>query len=61
MDHRRTHVIRRDPRRDYPLLVRGEGVYRYDAGGRRYLDGSGGSAAVLRHVHVLDAALIRHR
>ncbi len=28
-----------------PHIVRGEGSYLYDAGGRRYLDGSGGPAA----------------
>lgn len=29
--------------RHYPTAVRGEGVYLYDADGRRYLDGSGGA------------------
>jgi len=32
--------------RDYPVLVRGEGVYLYDASGKRYLDGSGGAVVV---------------
>ena len=44
--HQSTRVIHRDLRRDYPMLVRGEGVYLYDSDGNRYLDGSGGSAAV---------------
>ena len=41
-----TNVIHRDLHRTYPVAVRGEGVYLYDADGKRYLDGSGGSAAV---------------
>jgi adenosylmethionine-8-amino-7-oxononanoate aminotransferase len=39
-----THVFHRDPRHDYPCAVRGEGAYLYDAGGKRYLDASGGAA-----------------
>ncbi len=31
---------------EYPEIVRGEGVYLYDARGRRYLDGSGGAIVV---------------
>src|ERR1700719_4804432 len=35
-----------------PRIVRGEGSYLYDASGRRYLDGSGGPAAVsIGHGH----------
>jgi len=41
-----TKVIHRDLRVTYPTVVRGEGVYLYDEAGKRYLDGSGGSAAV---------------
>ncbi|MBA3336422.1 MAG: aspartate aminotransferase family protein, partial [Chloroflexia bacterium] len=41
-----SHVIQRDLHTVYPTVVRGEGVYLFDADGRRYLDGSGGSAAV---------------
>ncbi len=37
-------VFYRDPRHDYPVAVRGEGVYLYDADGKEYLDGSGGAA-----------------
>ncbi|TAK81641.1 MAG: aspartate aminotransferase family protein [Betaproteobacteria bacterium] len=39
-----THVLHRDPRHRYPCAVRGEGAYLYDAGGKRYLDASGGAA-----------------
>ena len=39
-----SHVFHRDPRLDYPRAVRGEGAYLYDAGGKRYLDASGGAA-----------------
>ena len=37
-------VFYRDPQHDYPVAVRGEGVYLYDAEGKQYLDGSGGAA-----------------
>ena len=47
MSRRQSAVLYRDLARDgYPTIVRGEGVYLFDADGRRYLDGSGGSAAV---------------
>lgn len=46
MASRNTSVIHRDLQRTYPTIVRAEGVYLYDADGKRYLDGSGGSAAV---------------
>ena len=46
MDPDRTCVIQRDLNRAYPTIVRGEGVYLYDDVGNRYIDGSGGSAAV---------------
>ncbi len=36
---------------DYPMIVRGEGVYLYDDRGRRYLDGSGCTAAVTHIGH----------
>jgi adenosylmethionine-8-amino-7-oxononanoate aminotransferase len=39
-----THVFHRSLRHEYPLAVRGEGVYLIDAAGRRYLDASGGAA-----------------
>jgi len=39
-----THVFHRDPRLQYPIAVRGEGAYLFDADGKRYLDASGGAA-----------------
>ncbi|MFQ5894498.1 MAG: aminotransferase class III-fold pyridoxal phosphate-dependent enzyme, partial [Nitrospinota bacterium] len=39
-------VFYRNPHRRYPAAARGEGVYIYDAEGKRYLDASGGSAVV---------------
>ncbi|HEX6318259.1 MAG TPA: aminotransferase class III-fold pyridoxal phosphate-dependent enzyme, partial [Burkholderiales bacterium] len=39
-----THVFHRDPRLAYPVAVRGEGAYLFDASGKRYLDASGGAA-----------------
>ena len=41
-----TGVIQRDLNRTYPVLDRGEGIYLFDTDGKRYIDGSGGSAAV---------------
>src|SRR5215207_10670355 len=46
MDPESTRVIHRDLNRTYPTLVRGEGIYLYDDEGNRYIDASGGSAAV---------------
>lgn len=36
----------RNFRRDYPVAVRGEGVYLFDENGKRYLDACGGAAVV---------------
>lgn len=41
-----TDVIHRDLNRPYPVIDRGEGIYLFDTDGKRYIDGSGGSAAV---------------
>ena len=38
-----TNVFYRDVAKRYPKAVRGEGVYLYDADGKRYLDGSAGA------------------
>ncbi|MCC6315083.1 MAG: aspartate aminotransferase family protein [Thermomicrobiales bacterium] len=46
MDATASAVIHRDLQHVYPTIVRGEGIYLYDADGNRYIDGSGGSAAV---------------
>ena len=49
----RTRVIHRDLNRTYPTLVRGEGIYLFDAEGKRYIDASGGSAAVTAIGHAV--------
>ena len=46
IDPELTNVIHRDLHRAYPLIDRGEGIYLYDSEGKRYIDGSGGSAVV---------------
>jgi adenosylmethionine-8-amino-7-oxononanoate aminotransferase len=46
IDAAESRLIYRDLQKVYPTIVRGEGVYVYDADGKRYLDGSGGSSAV---------------
>jgi len=40
------HIFHRDPQEEYPLIVKGEGIYLYDNTGKRYLDACGGSTAV---------------
>ncbi|MCL7452292.1 MAG: aspartate aminotransferase family protein [Anaerolineae bacterium] len=44
--HPQGHVFYRRMAHDYPVIERGEGVYLYDAGGRRYIDASGGPLVV---------------
>lgn len=39
-----SHIFPRHSQNPPPLAVRGEGIYLYDAQGKRYLDGSGGAA-----------------
>jgi len=41
-----TNVFVRELDREYPLIVRGEGVWLYDEGGNAYLDGVSGGAMV---------------
>lgn len=41
--HPHGNVLYRKLRYEFPMMVRGEGVYLYDAGGKRYLDASGGA------------------
>lgn len=53
MELERTRVIHRDLNRAYPTLVRGEGIYLFDDRGNRYIDGSGGSAAVTAIGHAV--------
>jgi adenosylmethionine-8-amino-7-oxononanoate aminotransferase len=52
-----TRVFHRDPRRRYPVAVRGDGAYVIDRDGKRYLDASGGAAvSCLGHS---DAAVVK--
>ncbi|NOT09186.1 MAG: aspartate aminotransferase family protein [Gemmatimonadales bacterium] len=45
-----THVLYRNLARDYPLIVRGEGCWLFDASGRAWLDACGGAyVACLGH------------
>ncbi|MFM9108697.1 MAG: aspartate aminotransferase family protein [Chloroflexota bacterium] len=53
MDAARSAVLHRDLHRTYPAIARGEGVYLFDEDGNRYLDGSGGSAAVTAIGHAV--------
>lgn len=57
MDALETRVIHRDLSRAYPTLVRGEGIYLFDSDGNRYIDGSGGSAAVTAIGHGVPEVL----
>jgi adenosylmethionine-8-amino-7-oxononanoate aminotransferase len=54
MDPDSTNVIYRDLQKRYPTVVRGEGIYLFDADGKRYIDGSGGSAAVTSIGHGVE-------
>jgi len=56
-----SHVFGRDTRTQFPVAVRGEGIWLYDSTGKRYLDASGGAAvSCLGHDHpaVREAAVI---
>ena len=39
-------LFHRDLSYDYPLIVRGEGIYLYDETGKRYIDGAAGASNV---------------
>jgi adenosylmethionine-8-amino-7-oxononanoate aminotransferase len=39
-------AVHRDWDREFPIIVRTEGIYLYDQDGRQYIDGSGGSSVV---------------
>jgi adenosylmethionine-8-amino-7-oxononanoate aminotransferase len=59
-----SHVFYRKLTREFPRVVRGEGVYLYDDAGRRYLDGSSGAlvASVGHGVHeIADAVAAQMR
>ena len=40
------HIFYRNPRKFYPTVSHGQGIYLYDMDGKRYIDGSGGAAVV---------------
>lgn len=40
------NLFHRDLQREYPVIVRGEGIYLYDDAGRRYIDGIAGAGNV---------------
>lgn len=40
------NIFYRRMQKEHPLIVKGDGVYLYDAEGKRYLDGSGGAIVV---------------
>lgn len=44
MTSNRTRILHREPRRDLPVAVAGDGPYVIDNAGKRYLDASGGAA-----------------
>ena len=41
-----TSLFFRDPKHEYPVIVRGEGIYLIDEQGRRYIDGTSGAGNV---------------
>jgi adenosylmethionine-8-amino-7-oxononanoate aminotransferase len=57
MDPDLTNVIYRDLHMHYPTVVRGEGIYLFDSDGKRYIDGSGGSAAVTSIGHGVEEVI----
>ena len=57
-----SRVFHRAPRHAYPVAVRGEGAYLFDAAGKRYLDASGGAAvSCLGHSDVAVIQAIREQ
>lgn len=56
-----SRVIFRDPGKRHRFIERADGIYLYDEDGKRYIDGSGGSALVTSIGHnvpeVIDAAI----
>jgi adenosylmethionine-8-amino-7-oxononanoate aminotransferase len=47
-------AVHRDWGRDFPVIVRAEGIYLFDEHGRRYIDGSGGSSVVTSIGHGVE-------
>jgi adenosylmethionine-8-amino-7-oxononanoate aminotransferase len=57
-----SHVFYRQPKHDYPIAVRGEGIEIVDRDGNRYLDASGGAAvSCLGHDHPRVIAAINEQ
>ncbi len=57
-----SHVFGRDTRTTFPVAVRGEGLFLYDASGKRYLDASGGAAvSCLGHGHPVVREAIKRQ
>src|SRR5580658_7890456 len=57
-----SHVFGRDTRASFPVAVRGEGLFIYDATGKRYLDASGGAAvSCLGHGHPVVREAIKRQ
>jgi adenosylmethionine-8-amino-7-oxononanoate aminotransferase len=48
------HAVHRDWDREFPTIVRADGIYVYDEQGRRYIDGSGGSSVVTSIGHGVE-------
>ena len=46
MNKPNVRAVHRDWDREFPIIVRAEGIYLYDESGREYIDGSGGSSVV---------------
>ena len=46
MAEKTSALFHRDPTYDYPVIVRGEGIYLYDEADRRYIDGGAGATNV---------------
>lgn len=46
-------AVHRDWDREFPVIVRTEGIYLYDQEGRKYIDGSGGSSVVTSIGHAV--------
>ena len=55
-------IFHRSPAHDYPVAVRGEGIYLFDARGKRYIDASGGAAvSCLGHAHPRVVSAIKRQ
>lgn len=46
MSEAKSALLHRDPAYDYPVIVRGEGIYLFDDLGKRYIDGGAGATNV---------------